>query len=59
MRRLTKKDGAISFRFHARDLHLVLGPGAGGAPVHFRVTIDGAAPAKATGPTSTPTGKAS
>src|SRR5271156_2309365 len=41
---LDKKDGAISFRFHARDLHLVLGPGAGGTPVHFRVTIDGAAP---------------
>ena len=41
---LDKKDGAISYRFHARDLHLVLGPGADGKPVHFRVTIDGAAP---------------
>jgi cytochrome c biogenesis protein CcdA/thiol-disulfide isomerase/thioredoxin len=46
---LAKKDGAISFRFHARDLHLVLGPGAGGAPVHFRVTIDGAAPGESRG----------
>jgi cytochrome c biogenesis protein CcdA/thiol-disulfide isomerase/thioredoxin len=38
------KDGGIVFRFHARDLHLVLGPGAEGGPVHFRFTIDGAAP---------------
>ena len=33
----------ISFRFHARDLHLVLGPGSG-KPVRFRVTIDGQPP---------------
>ena len=33
----------IAFRFHARDLHLVLGP-AGGKPVRFRVTLDGQAP---------------
>ncbi|MGB3274209.1 MAG: redoxin family protein, partial [Xanthobacteraceae bacterium] len=37
-------EGAIVFRFHARDLHLVLGPAADGAPVRFRVTIDGRAP---------------
>ncbi|HEX4024499.1 MAG TPA: cytochrome c biogenesis protein CcdA [Steroidobacteraceae bacterium] len=36
--------GAIVFRFHSRDLHLVLGPAADGRPVRFRVTIDGAAP---------------
>jgi cytochrome c biogenesis protein CcdA/thiol-disulfide isomerase/thioredoxin len=35
---------AISFRFHARDLHLVLGS-ATGKPVRFRVTVDGNAPA--------------
>jgi hypothetical protein len=40
---LNKKDGGIVYRFHARDLHLVLGP-SGPAPVHFRVTIDGAPP---------------
>jgi len=34
----------IVFRFHARDLHLVLGPGPDGKPVRFRVTLDGAAP---------------
>ncbi len=36
--------GKIEFRFFARDLHLVLGPGSGGKPVRFRVTLDGAAP---------------
>lgn len=41
--------GRIVYRFHARDLHLVLGPGADGKPVRFRVTIDGAAPGKAHG----------
>jgi cytochrome c biogenesis protein CcdA/thiol-disulfide isomerase/thioredoxin len=33
----------IGFRFHARDLHLVLGS-ATGKPVRFRVTLDGRAP---------------
>ncbi len=41
---LDGNSGAIEFRFHARDLHLVLGPAADGRPIHFRVTIDGAAP---------------
>jgi cytochrome c biogenesis protein CcdA/thiol-disulfide isomerase/thioredoxin len=41
---LNEKDGSIVYRFHARDLHLVLGPAADGSPVRFRVTIDGAAP---------------
>jgi cytochrome c biogenesis protein CcdA/thiol-disulfide isomerase/thioredoxin len=46
---LNKTDGAIAFRFHARDLHLVLGPGADGKPVRFRVTIDGSAPGESHG----------
>jgi cytochrome c biogenesis protein CcdA/thiol-disulfide isomerase/thioredoxin len=33
----------IAFRFHARDLHLVLGS-ASGRPVRFRVTLDRRAP---------------
>ncbi|HXS49265.1 MAG TPA: cytochrome c biogenesis protein DipZ [Sphingomicrobium sp.] len=33
----------ISFRFHSRDLHLVMGS-ATGKPVRFRVTLDGQAP---------------
>src|SRR5580704_18006736 len=41
---LNEKGGSIVYRFHARDLHLVLGPGPGGMPVRFRVTIDGAPP---------------
>jgi thiol-disulfide isomerase/thioredoxin len=41
---LNAKDGGITYRFHARDLHLVLGPGADGKPVRFKVTIDGVAP---------------
>ena len=39
----TGAGGRIAFRFHARDLHLVLGS-ADGRPVRFRVTIDGKAP---------------
>jgi hypothetical protein len=35
--------GRIAFRFHARDLHLVMAPGAPGAAVRFRVLIDGRA----------------
>ena len=46
---LDAKGGGIVYRFHARDLHLVLGPGADGKPVRFRVTIDGAPPGDAHG----------
>jgi len=41
--------GGIALGFHARDLHLVLGPGADGAPVRFKVTLDGAPPGAAHG----------
>ena len=41
--RLNRKDGSIVYRFHARDLHLVLGA-ANGRPVRFRVAIDGKPP---------------
>lgn len=41
---LDAADGAIVYRFHARDLHLVLGPAADGKPIRFRVTLDGAPP---------------
>ena len=36
-------------RFHARDLHLVLGVPPGGAPMRFVLTIDGAPPGDAHG----------
>ncbi|NUT01348.1 MAG: cytochrome c biogenesis protein DipZ, partial [Sphingomonas sp.] len=39
--RLNSSPGAIDYRFHARDLHLVLGSAK---PVRFRVSIDGKAP---------------
>jgi cytochrome c biogenesis protein CcdA/thiol-disulfide isomerase/thioredoxin len=41
---LNEANGSITYRFSARDLHLVLGPGADGKPVRFRVKIDGKAP---------------
>jgi thiol-disulfide isomerase/thioredoxin len=41
---LDDKAGALAFRFHARDVHMVLGPSSGGTPVRFRVKIDGATP---------------
>ena len=40
---LQASGGAISYRFHGRDLHLVLGSPSG-KPLRFRVTLDGAAP---------------
>lgn len=46
---LNAGDGSIYYRFHARDLHLVLGPGADGKPVRFQVTIDGKAPGESHG----------
>jgi thiol-disulfide isomerase/thioredoxin len=41
---LNKPNGAIVYRFHARDLHLVMGPAAPGTSVRFRVRIDGQPP---------------
>ncbi len=34
---LSRANGRIAYRFHARDLHLVLGPSADGKPVRFKV----------------------
>ena len=41
---LDRPGGTISIRYHARDLHVVLGPAAGGQPVRFRVLLDGRPP---------------
>ncbi|MBY3121716.1 cytochrome c biogenesis protein DipZ [Rhizobium laguerreae] len=41
---LDQPGGGITYRFSARDLHLVLGPGAGNKPIRFQVKIDGKAP---------------
>jgi thiol-disulfide isomerase/thioredoxin len=41
--------GQLTYRFHARDLHLVMGPSTPGKRVRFRVLIDGHAPGAAHG----------
>jgi thiol-disulfide isomerase/thioredoxin len=41
---LNKAKGRIVYHFHARDLHLVMGPAVAGTPVRFRVLIDGKPP---------------
>ncbi|GJG94756.1 cytochrome c biogenesis protein CcdA [Cupriavidus pauculus] len=41
---LDRAEGGITYRFQARDLHLVLGPAADGRAVRFVVKIDGKAP---------------
>src|SRR5262249_47768225 len=46
---LNRADGRIGFRFHARDVHLVMGPRPRGASVPFRVLVDGEAPGDAHG----------
>jgi thiol-disulfide isomerase/thioredoxin len=41
---LESAPGKISFRFHSRDLHMVLGRSKNGMPVRYQVTLDGVAP---------------
>jgi len=53
---LQSAPGKIVFRFHSRDLHLVLGPAKSGKPVRFKVTLDGAAPGVNCGADSAPDG---
>jgi hypothetical protein len=47
--RLDETGGSLSYRFHARDLHLVMGPPVRRAPVRFRVRLDGEPPGPAHG----------
>jgi thiol-disulfide isomerase/thioredoxin len=46
---LNKANGRIFYQFHARDLHLVLGPTMRGTPVRFQLRIDGQPPGDAHG----------
>jgi thiol-disulfide isomerase/thioredoxin len=46
---LNAADGRIAYRFHARDLNLVMGPAAPGASVRYRVLLDGQPPGAAHG----------
>lgn len=42
-------NGQLVYRFHARDVNLIMGPSAGGSSVPFRVLIDGRPPGAAHG----------
>jgi thiol-disulfide isomerase/thioredoxin len=46
---LNQAEGRIRYRFHARDLHLVMAPAGPGSPVRFRVHIDEQPPGAAHG----------
>jgi thiol-disulfide isomerase/thioredoxin len=46
---LNQEGGRISFRFHARDVHLVMGPRERGTSAPFRVLVDGDPPGTAHG----------
>ena len=48
--------GKIIFRFHARDLHLVMAPATDGKPIRLKVTLDGAAPGENSGGDIAPDG---
>ena len=48
--------GKVVFRFHSRDVHMVLGPAHNGSHVRFKVTLDGAAPGGNHGVDSAPDG---
>jgi thiol-disulfide isomerase/thioredoxin len=46
---LNKPNGRVVYRFHARDVNLIMGPAARGVPVRYRVLVDGRPPAAAHG----------
>ena len=46
---LQRASGRIAYGFHARDLHLVMGPSEKAGPIRFRVLIDGKPPGAAHG----------
>ena len=46
---LDEAGGRIVYRFHARDVHLLMGPGTPGKALRFRVLIDGKPPGAAHG----------
>jgi hypothetical protein len=46
---LNEPGGSISYQFHARDLHLVMGPRLHQGPVRFRVRLNGEPPGPAHG----------
>jgi thiol-disulfide isomerase/thioredoxin len=53
---LVSAPGKIVFRFHSRDLHMVLGASKNGMPVRFKITLNGVAPSDSYGVDSAPDG---
>jgi thiol-disulfide isomerase/thioredoxin len=53
---LVSAPGRIVYRFHSRDLNLVLAPSSDGRPIRFRVRLDGAAPGNDSGVDTSPEG---
>ena len=53
---LVSAPGKLIFRFHSRDLHLVMAPSRNGTPIRFQVTLDGTAPGNDCGVDSAPDG---
>jgi thiol-disulfide isomerase/thioredoxin len=54
--RLESMPGKVVFRFHSRDVHMVLGPAKNGMPVRFKVKLNGAEPGGDHGSDSTANG---
>jgi hypothetical protein len=46
---LNRANGQLRYRFHARDVHLIMGPSVPGKRIRFRVLIDGHPPGAAHG----------
>ena len=46
---LNEGEGTIAYRFHARDVNVVMGPSTRDTPVRFRVCLDGQPPGEAHG----------
>jgi thiol-disulfide isomerase/thioredoxin len=53
---LQQAPGKMVFRFHSRDLHLVLAPRKRGEPIRYRVMLDGAVPGESHGVDTSPDG---
>lgn len=53
---LDEPGGRVAFRFHARDINLVMGPTPAGARIPFRVLLDGRPPGDAHGADVDPSG---
>jgi thiol-disulfide isomerase/thioredoxin len=53
---LNRPIGGITYRFHSRDLHLVMGPAVPGTSIRYRVLIDGQPPGNAHGSDVDPAG---